>query len=162
MSQSRRGAAYAARKKIWQGVQTNDGRRGPVELSKTRENLTDLAKELDIKVGLIYRWRRELLGKGEGSFPGNGKPKPNPEEAKIARLKKALKDADGKGHIKKGGVRFKTLKVECVYDYKFENQQTASATVFEYTTGPPVRSGTTEKDSIPHWIIEPQHRWNKF
>ena len=27
---------------------------------------------------------------------------------------------------------FKTLKVECVYDYKFENQQTASATVFEY------------------------------
>ncbi len=27
---------------------------------------------------------------------------------------------------------FKTLKVECVYDYKLENQQEASATVFEY------------------------------
>ena len=39
-----------------------------VELSKSRENLVDLAKELDIKVGLIYRWRREILDKGEGSF----------------------------------------------------------------------------------------------
>lgn len=27
---------------------------------------------------------------------------------------------------------FKTLKVECVYDYKFENQKEAAATVFEY------------------------------
>jgi transposase-like protein len=43
-----------------------------VELSKNRENLVDLAKELDIKVGFIYRWRREFLDKREGSFPGNG------------------------------------------------------------------------------------------
>jgi transposase len=49
-----------------------------VELSKNRENLVDLAKELDIKVGLIYRWRRELLDKGGGSFPGKGKPKQTP------------------------------------------------------------------------------------
>jgi putative transposase len=27
---------------------------------------------------------------------------------------------------------FKTLKAECVYDYKFENQQVAATTVFEY------------------------------
>jgi transposase InsO family protein len=27
---------------------------------------------------------------------------------------------------------FKTLKVECVYDYKFENQEIAATTVFEY------------------------------
>lgn len=27
---------------------------------------------------------------------------------------------------------FKTLKAECVYDYKFENQQAAATTVFEY------------------------------
>jgi transposase InsO family protein len=27
---------------------------------------------------------------------------------------------------------FKTLKVECVYDYKFENQKKAATTVFEY------------------------------
>ena len=65
-----------------------------VELSKSRENLVDLAKELYIKVGLIYRWRREFLDKRVGSFPGNGKPQQTPEEAEIARLKKALKDAE--------------------------------------------------------------------
>ena len=27
---------------------------------------------------------------------------------------------------------FKTLKVECVYDYKFENKKEAATTVFEY------------------------------
>jgi transposase len=65
-----------------------------VELSKSRENLVDLVEELNIKVGLIYRWRREFLNKGKGSFAGNVKPKQTPEEAEIARLKKALKDAE--------------------------------------------------------------------
>jgi transposase-like protein len=36
-----------------------------VELRKSRDNLVDLTKELDIKVGLIYRWH-EFLDKGEG------------------------------------------------------------------------------------------------
>jgi len=75
-----------------------------VELSKSRENLVDLAKELDIKVGLIYRWRREFLDKREGSFPGNGKPKQTPEEAEIARLKKALKDVEMERDILKKAV----------------------------------------------------------
>jgi transposase len=75
-----------------------------VELSKTRDNLVDLAKELDIKVGLIYRWRREFLDKGESSFPGNGKPKQTPEEAEIARLKKALRDAEMERDILKKAV----------------------------------------------------------
>ena len=56
-----------------------------VGFSKNRENLVDLAKELEIKVRLIYRWRRELLVKGGGRFPGNGKPKQTPEEPEIAR-----------------------------------------------------------------------------
>ncbi len=67
-----------------------------VEHSKSRENLIDLVKELDIKLGLIYRWRREFLDKWEDSFPGSGKPKQTAEEAAIARLKKALKDAEMK------------------------------------------------------------------
>ncbi len=40
-----------------------------VELSKTRQNLNELTKELGIRVELIYRWRTEFLDKGEGSFP---------------------------------------------------------------------------------------------
>jgi transposase-like protein len=64
-----------------------------VELSKNREDLKELAKELDIRAELIYRWRREFSEKKTGSFPGHGKPKQTPEEAEIARLKKELRDA---------------------------------------------------------------------
>ena len=63
-----------------------------VELSKSRDNLNELAKELGIRVELIYRWRSEFLDKGEGSFPGHGKPKHTPEEAEIARLQKQLRE----------------------------------------------------------------------
>ncbi len=65
-----------------------------VELSKTRENINDLAKELGIRPELIYRWRTEILDKKEGSFPGNGKPKYTTEEAEIARLKKQLREVE--------------------------------------------------------------------
>ena len=75
-----------------------------VELSKNREDLKELAKELDIRVELIYRWRREYSEKKAGSFPGNGKPKHTTEEAEIARLKKALKDAEMERDILKKAV----------------------------------------------------------
>ena len=65
-----------------------------VELSKTRDNFHELADELGIRPELIYRWRKELLDKGEGSFPGHGKPKHTPEETQIARLKKQLRDVE--------------------------------------------------------------------
>lgn len=65
-----------------------------VELSKSREDLKELAKELDIRVDLIYRWHGEFTEKKKGSFPGHGKPKQTPEEAEIARLKKALRDTE--------------------------------------------------------------------
>ena len=75
-----------------------------VELSKSREDLKELAKELDVRVELIYRWRREYLEKKTGSFPGNGKPKQTPEEAEIARLKKELRDAQMERDILKKAV----------------------------------------------------------
>ena len=49
-----------------------------VELSKSQEDLKELAKELDIRVEIIYRWRKELLEKKTGNFPGHGKPKQTP------------------------------------------------------------------------------------
>jgi len=42
-----------------------------VELSRTRQDLTTLAKELDINVTLLYRWRKEVTSKQSSSFPGN-------------------------------------------------------------------------------------------
>jgi transposase len=75
-----------------------------VELSKTREILNELAKELGIWVELIYRWRTELLDKGAGSFFGHGKPKHTPEEAEITRQKKQLRDAEMERDILKKGI----------------------------------------------------------
>lgn len=40
-----------------QGIQADDSRRGPVELSKNQEDIKELTRELDIRVKLIYRWR---------------------------------------------------------------------------------------------------------
>jgi transposase len=75
-----------------------------VELSKSRANLNELAKELGIRVELLYRWRNELLDKGAGSFPGHGKPKHTPEEAEIAKLKKQLRDAEMERDILKKAI----------------------------------------------------------
>jgi transposase len=63
-----------------------------VELSFIRENIAELAHELDIRPELIYRWRSEFASYQGRSFPGNGKPKTTEEESEIARLKKELAD----------------------------------------------------------------------
>src|SRR5687767_15301953 len=65
-----------------------------VALSKTREVLNELAKEVGIQIGLIYRWRSEFLDKGAGSFQGQGNPQHTPEEALIAKLKKQIRNAE--------------------------------------------------------------------
>ena len=63
-----------------------------VEMSYKRENIRDLAHELDIRPELLYRWRKEFASKETASFPGNGKKKLSPEEAENARLRKELAD----------------------------------------------------------------------
>ena len=63
-----------------------------VQLIKTRQNLNESAKELSIRVELLYRWRNEVLDKGAGNLPGRCKPKHTPEEAETARLMKFLLD----------------------------------------------------------------------
>lgn len=63
-----------------------------VELSYKRENIRDLAHELDIRPELLYRWRKEFASKETASFPGNGKKKMSPQETENARLRKELAD----------------------------------------------------------------------
>ena len=48
-----------------------------VQLSNERENISELSRELGIKVTLLYKWRKEF---GEGSFPGKGNLKLTPEQ----------------------------------------------------------------------------------
>ena len=65
-----------------------------LELSNDRSNLSELARELGIKVSLLYKWRKEYQQFGTGSFPGNGNLKLTPEQERIHELEKKLKDAD--------------------------------------------------------------------
>ena len=63
-----------------------------VELSNTRNDLTALAKELDIPPSLLYRWRKEYSSKQNSSFPGNGKVILTEAEQELAKLKKELRE----------------------------------------------------------------------
>jgi len=73
-----------------------------MELSKGRSDLSVLAKELEIRPALLYRWRKELETKAETSFPGQGKTIYTPEQAEIHRLKKELLDMQqGRDILKK-------------------------------------------------------------
>ena len=75
-----------------------------VELSKTRDDISVLAKELDIGVDLIYRWRREAADHAGESFPGNGKQLLSDEQKKISQLEKELKDIQMERDILKKAV----------------------------------------------------------
>src|SRR5690606_38269696 len=65
-----------------------------VQLSNERDNISELARELGIKVTLLYKWRKEYEEFGEGSFPGKGNLKLTPEQEKIHELEKKLIDAE--------------------------------------------------------------------
>lgn len=63
-----------------------------VQLSNESSNISELARELGIKVTLLFKWRKEYEEFGEGSFPGKGNLKLTPEQERI--LEKRLKDAE--------------------------------------------------------------------
>ncbi|WP_299762591.1 transposase [uncultured Pontibacter sp.] len=75
-----------------------------VELSKSRGNNNELAKELGVRPELIYRWHSEHLEKPEGSFTGQGKARHTPEEAEAARLRKQLRDVEMERDILKKAI----------------------------------------------------------
>ncbi|HCA06136.1 hypothetical protein [Chryseobacterium sp.] len=61
-----------------------------VEMSNTRNDLMSLAKEVDIKVSLLYRWRKGFSGKLSTSFPEIGKVISTAAGQKLALVKKEL------------------------------------------------------------------------
>ena len=54
--------------------------------------VTQVARELGLRVNQIYKWRKELEEKQEGAFSGKrGRPQTNTDkDAEIRRLKRAL------------------------------------------------------------------------
>ena len=75
-----------------------------VELSNNRDDIVELASEMDIRPDLIYRWRRLAEVHKEASFPGHGNQILTEEQKEIVRLKKELRDAQLERDILKKAV----------------------------------------------------------
>lgn len=65
-----------------------------VELSNNRSNLSVLARELGIKVNLLYKWRKDYQEYGTDSFLGNGNLKLTTKQERIHELRKKLKEVE--------------------------------------------------------------------
>ncbi len=75
-----------------------------VELSNERSNITELARELGIRVSMLYKWRKDYDKFGTGSFPGKGTLKQTPEQKIIRDLELKLKEAELERDILKKAV----------------------------------------------------------
>ena len=79
-------------------------KRKAVELRNERSNITELARELGIRVTMLYKWRKDYDKFGVGSFPGKGILKQTPEQKTISELEAKLKEADLERDILKKAV----------------------------------------------------------
>jgi transposase len=79
-------------------------KRKAVELSNERSNITELARELGIRVTMLYKWRKDFDKFGVGSFPGKGILKQTPEQKTISELEAKLKEAELERDILKKAV----------------------------------------------------------
>ena len=69
---------------------TREFKLNAVELSYSRGNIVELAKELKLRPELLYRWRSEFASYEGKSFPGKGNAQLSEEQKEIARLQKEL------------------------------------------------------------------------
>jgi transposase len=72
---------------------------------------TQLAMELGIRRNLLYKWQKELQGKGDNAFQGQGR-KPLDQQGEVERLKAELrKVTEERDILKKAAAYFaKELK----------------------------------------------------
>ena len=75
-----------------------------VELSNERSNITELSRELGIRVSMLYQWRKDYDKLGSGSFPGNGILKKTAEQKLISELDTKLKEPELERDILKKAV----------------------------------------------------------
>ena len=54
---------------------TQEFKRQAVELLENRDKpAVELARELGVRQNQLYKWREELIKKGDGAFQGSGRP----------------------------------------------------------------------------------------
>ena len=87
-----------------------------VELSNVRGNVQEIARELDVKAELIYRWRNEFNSNPSLAFSGKGNKQLTDEQKELARLRKELADVKMERDILK-----KAVSIFSVSDRKSSN-----------------------------------------
>lgn len=55
-------------------------------LESGEQSGTDLARQLDVRRNMLYKWQKELSDKGESAFNGPGRPSSSSDE--VAQLKR--------------------------------------------------------------------------
>jgi len=80
-------------------------------LNSGDKQVSELARELDVKRSLLYRWRDQFEAKGETAFSGSGRPR-NDQLSEVSKLKKELKEVtEERDILKKAAAYFaKDLK----------------------------------------------------
>jgi len=80
-------------------------KRDAVELClNSNKTIKEIAENLGTSPYNLSRWKREYSNKGELAFPGQGKQKLTPEQEKIHKLKKELRETQLERDILKKAV----------------------------------------------------------
>lgn len=70
---------------------TEEFKRQAVEMLKNRDqSATDLARELGVRQNQLYKWREEIMRKGDTAFKGPGRPTKD-QMSETSRLKQEIK-----------------------------------------------------------------------
>tara|TARA_B110000014_G_C20063734_1_gene554171 strand:+ start:157 stop:471 length:315 start_codon:yes stop_codon:yes gene_type:complete len=75
-----------------------------VELIESGQKVSVVSQEYGLNEGMVRRWRREFTNPNKPNFTGNGNQSLTVEEKEIAKLKKALKEAQLERDILKKAV----------------------------------------------------------
>lgn len=81
-----------------------------VQLSYQRDNIEQLAAELDIHPNSIHRWRKQYNSDPDHSFPGNGNKVQSPSDSEVERLRREKAELKTERDILKKAVGIFTNK----------------------------------------------------
>jgi len=85
---------------------TNEFKCQAVELLENRDRpAADIARELGIRQNQLYKWREELLRKGDHAFKGPGRPTKD-QTSEVSRLRQEVKRLQEENDILKKAAIF--------------------------------------------------------
>jgi len=85
---------------------TDEFKRQAVELLESRDRpAVDIARELGVRQNQLYKWREELIQKGDQAFKGPGRPTKD-QTSEVSRLRQEVKRLQEENDILKKAAIF--------------------------------------------------------